>query len=71
MSKHLHHKRTFLIWLAIYPMVTLVFGFFGDVLMQLPLMLRTLFLTLIVVPMASYVVIPFYQKIFAKWLNKS
>jgi antibiotic biosynthesis monooxygenase (ABM) superfamily enzyme len=70
MSKHIQHKRTFLIWLAIYPIVTIVFGCFGDFLMQFPLMLRTLLLTLVVVPLASYVVLPFYQKIFSKWLNK-
>lgn len=64
------HKRTFLIWLAIYPLVTLLFYLLGDLLGQLPLPLKTLILTLIAVPTMSYLILPFYNRVFAKWLNK-
>ncbi|MAX78695.1 MAG: hypothetical protein CL843_00770 [Crocinitomicaceae bacterium] len=64
------HKRTFLTWLAIYPKITLLFWLLGDFLVDFPLPVRTLILTLIVVPLLSYVVSPAMNKVFAKWLNK-
>lgn len=67
---HNKHKRAFLVWLAIYPLVTLLFYLLGDLLLLVPLPLRTLVLTLIAVPLMSYLILPFYQKLFAKWLNK-
>lgn len=67
---HNKHKRAFLVWLAIYPLVTLLFYLLGDILLLVPLPLRTLVLTLIAVPLMSYLILPFYQRLFAKWLNK-
>lgn len=67
--KHLQHKRTFLVWLAIYPLITLIFYSVGDQLLAFPLPLRTLILTLVVVPTMSYLILPFYHKIFKKWLQ--
>ncbi|MBX2925727.1 MAG: NAD-dependent epimerase/dehydratase family protein [Chitinophagaceae bacterium] len=70
MSKSIQHKKTFLTWLAIYPIITILLWLFGEYLLQIPLPLRTLVLTLVLVPLLSYVVLPFYNKIFSKWLNK-
>jgi uncharacterized protein len=47
------HKLVALTWLAIYPLITAVFFFFGDPLQQLPLGIRTLVVTGIVVPVSS------------------
>ena len=69
MNKNIHHKRTVLTWLAIYPAITLLFWAFGDELLQIPLPLRTLVLTLILVPLLSYVLVPFLHRLFAQWLN--
>jgi antibiotic biosynthesis monooxygenase (ABM) superfamily enzyme len=64
------HKRAFLTWLAIYPLITLIFSIFGEDLVKIPLILRTLILTIVVVPLMSYLLLPFYYKIFNKWMNK-
>lgn len=69
MNKNSQHKRAFLTWLAIYPVITLLFILFGNQLIKLPLALRTLILTLILVPLLSYVLLPLLFRIFAKWLN--
>jgi antibiotic biosynthesis monooxygenase (ABM) superfamily enzyme len=69
MSRKIQHKRTFLTWIAIYPMITILFWLFGDFFMQLALPVRTLVLTLILVPSLSYVVLPFLSKVFTKWLQ--
>lgn len=64
------HKSAFLIWLAIYLLITLIFFLFGDILINIPLPLRTLMLTLVAVPLMFYVILPLYNKLFHNWLNK-
>lgn len=67
--KNERHKRAFLIWLAIYPLITILFLVMGDVLAPLPLAIRTLILTAIAVPVVFYVMLPFYNRLFKQWLN--
>lgn len=69
MSKNQQHKRAFLVWLAICPLITALFFFFGDWLLLLPLPLRTLVLTAVAVPTVFYVIMPVYARIFRKWLE--
>jgi antibiotic biosynthesis monooxygenase (ABM) superfamily enzyme len=42
----------------------------GEYLVKIPLVLRTLVLTLILVPLLSYMIMPFLNSVFSKWLNK-
>lgn len=69
MRVNVKHKRAFLIWLAIYPLITLLFLLMGDFLIRFPIPIRTLILTGIAVPIVFYVILPFYNKVFAKWLE--
>ncbi len=69
MNKHVQHKRAFLIWLAIYPLITILFWLFGDYLTRYPLTVRTFVLTAIAVPIVFYLILPLYNKVFTKWLN--
>ena len=43
---------------------------FGDQLLLLPPALRTLVLTLILVPLMVFVLLPALQKLFARWLYR-
>jgi len=61
-------KMTIVSWLALYPAVTLVFMLFGDVLAQVPLLLRTLLVTVVVMLLMSYVLMPRMTRWFAFWL---
>lgn len=64
-------KMALIIWLAIYPLITLIFAVFGKHLIQInPLPLRTLLITVIAVPIMAFILIPTLQKIFHKWLFK-
>jgi len=65
------HKRAFLIWLAIYPLITILFFLLGNFLSPYPLAIRTLILTVIAVPMVCYIILPFYTVIFKQWLTKT
>jgi antibiotic biosynthesis monooxygenase (ABM) superfamily enzyme len=63
-------KTAILIWVAIYPSITTLFLVFGDQLMLLPAAVRTLVLTLILVPLMVFVLLPALQKLFARWLYR-
>lgn len=64
-------KMAIVIWLAIYPLITLILAVLGKPLMQVnPLPLRTLIITLIAVPTMVFVLIPTLQKLLKNWLHK-
>lgn len=64
-------KMAILIWLAIYPLITLLFALLGEHLIQInPLPLRTLIITLIAVPIMVFILIPTLQKLLHNWLTK-
>ena len=58
-------KTTFIVWIAIYPAITLLLFLFGEYLNHLPVLLRTLVLTLVLVPLMVYFLIPFWTKVFS------
>ena len=64
-------KMAIIIWLAIYPLITLIFATIGKYLILInPLPLRTLVITLIAVPTMVFILIPTLQKILHKLLFK-
>jgi hypothetical protein len=63
-------KTAVLIWLAIYPSITLLMLLFGDQLARLPIPVRTLVLTAVLVPLMVLVLLPRLQKLFAGWLRR-
>jgi antibiotic biosynthesis monooxygenase (ABM) superfamily enzyme len=64
------YKTALLIWIAIYPSINILFLLLGDWLMTIPLLLRTLVLTGILVPLMVFVLLPVLSKVFAKWLHR-
>ena len=62
------YKMTIVSWLALYPTVTLLFFLLGDLLQPLPLLLRTMIITAIVMVLMSYVLMPRFTRWFAFWL---
>lgn len=69
MKKHEQHKRAIIIWLAIYPLITILMISLGEHLAPLPLYIRTLVTTLIAVPVMVYALVPLLNKVFHSWLN--
>jgi antibiotic biosynthesis monooxygenase (ABM) superfamily enzyme len=64
-------KMAILVWLAIYPTITVLFLIFGEHLARIkPLPLQTLVTTGIVVPLMTFQVIPLLQKLLSRWLAK-
>lgn len=63
-------KFAIMVWMAIYPSITLVQLLIGKQLTKLPLPLRTLIMTGILVPLMVYVLLPLFRKLLGNWLNK-
>lgn len=58
-------KRVFVTWLAIYPAITLLLFLGGPLLEPLPLPLRTLVLTGILVPLMVCVLVPILNRVLS------
>lgn len=63
-------KFALMVWMAIYPSITIVQLLIGKQLTSLPLPLRTLIMTGILVPLMVYVLLPLFRKLLGNWLNK-
>jgi uncharacterized protein len=62
------YKMAVITWLAIYPLISIINILFAPILNPLPLLLRTLLLTVVLVSLMTYVVMPQMTKLFTKWL---
>ncbi len=60
------HERAVLTWLAIFPMVAIGMTILGLTVGWMHPILKAFFLTLIVVPLAVYVVVPNLMKVYFK-----
>ncbi|MEV6734896.1 MULTISPECIES: hypothetical protein [unclassified Streptomyces] len=65
------HRRAFITWLAVYPTITLTLALLGPYMNDLPLVLRTLILTVVVVPIVAYWLIPTLMKATASLPRRS
>lgn len=63
-------KFAVMVWIAIYPTITIVSLLIGDYIKNLPLPLKTLIMTGILVPLMVFVLLPFLGKILGNWLKK-
>lgn len=61
------HVRAFITWLAIFPLVSLGFVTIVPVMGDAHPLLKVLVLTLVVVPLAVYLVVPNLMKLYAKF----
>lgn len=66
------YKMVLVTWLAIFPLITGLLALLGPVFLnQLPLVLRTLILTAVLIPLMTYVIMPRMTRLFAQWLYPS
>jgi antibiotic biosynthesis monooxygenase (ABM) superfamily enzyme len=62
-------KFAVLVWLAIYPSLTLLLWLAGPSIVDWPLALRTLVLTALLVPWMVFVMMPALQRFLAPWVG--
>lgn len=63
------HKMAFVTWIIIYPLITGISLVFNTQLMRLPLPIRTLDLSTIIVLLMSYMIMPWATEKLRRWLN--
>jgi antibiotic biosynthesis monooxygenase (ABM) superfamily enzyme len=66
----MRHKRAFIVWLAIYTLITILYYLLGEYTSDMPLVFRTLVMTLIAVPIMFKGLIPLFHSLFKNWLIK-
>ncbi len=62
------YKMTVVTWLAVFPLATAVFMVLDPLIGGVPVVLRTLVFTLIMVSLMTYVVMPRMTRLFSFWL---
>lgn len=70
-KRHFQHKTALIIWIAIYPLITILYYLLGGLLLPLPIPLKTLILTVIAVPIMFYLLIPLLNKLFSMDSNQT
>jgi antibiotic biosynthesis monooxygenase (ABM) superfamily enzyme len=63
-------KMAILVWLVIYPTISLISFTLGGWLIQFSLLIRTLIMSLILVPFMIFAAMPTLNKVFKNWLIK-
>lgn len=63
-------KFAILVWCFIYPVITLLNFLLGSYLKALPIPIRTLIMSLILVPLMAWIYIPFINKRFYQWMRR-
>jgi antibiotic biosynthesis monooxygenase (ABM) superfamily enzyme len=62
-------KSSVLVWLGIYPALTLVLWLVGPMIKTWPLPVRTFVLTAVLVPLMVYVLLPGLNRLLAPWIR--
>ena len=62
------YKMAIVTWLAVFPVVTVIFSLFGNWLNLLPTLVRTLVFTTVMVTLMTYVIMPRMTRLFSFWL---
>jgi antibiotic biosynthesis monooxygenase (ABM) superfamily enzyme len=63
------YKRAIVIWIALYPAVVVAISLLQPFTADWPTPLHALALTLVVIPAAVWVLIPFVQRLLRHWLE--
>ena len=62
-------KTALVIWLAIYPSITVILWLAGPQMASWPLAFRTLAITAVLVPLMVFLLLPALQRLLAPWLR--
>jgi uncharacterized protein len=62
------YKMAIVTWVAVFPVVAVIFSLFGHWLNLLPTLVRTLVFTAVMVTLMTYVIMPRMTRLFSFWL---
>ena len=65
------YKQAILTWLGVYPALTVTLAALGPTMEGWPLPLRTLLVTLLLVPVLTWVIFPLLRRLLGSWLVRA
>jgi hypothetical protein len=65
------YKQAIITWLGVYPALTVTLAVLGPAMESWPLPLRTLLVTLLMVPALIWVILPLLRRMFRSWLFRA
>jgi uncharacterized protein len=65
------YKQAVITWLGVYPALTLTLAVLGPAMESWPLYLRTLLVTLVMVPALTWLILPLLTRVFRGWMFRS
>jgi len=65
------YKQAIITWLGVYPALTVTLAVLGPAMESWPLPLRTLLVTLILVPALTWVILPLLRRMLWSWLFRA
>jgi antibiotic biosynthesis monooxygenase (ABM) superfamily enzyme len=65
------YKQAIITWLGVYPALTLTLAALGPMMESWPLPLRTLLVTLVLVPALTWVILPLLRRMLGNWLFRA
>ncbi len=65
------HQLALMIWLAVFPTLTVINLLFGEQLATLHPVLRTLILATVAVPIVIYAIMPYLHRLRARLVNRA
>jgi antibiotic biosynthesis monooxygenase (ABM) superfamily enzyme len=63
------YKQAVITWLGVYPILTVTLALLGPTMKGWPLPLQTLLVTLLLVPLLTFVIFPLLNRAFRGWLS--
>lgn len=65
------YKQAIVSWLALYPVLTALVFVMRPIVGELPLPLQTFVMTAILIPLMTWVLVPFVQRLLGGWLRSA
>ena len=62
------YKQAVITWIGVYPILTVTLALLGPVMRGWPLPLQTLLVTLLLVPLLTYLIFSWLNRAFRAWL---
>ena len=64
-------KQAVITWLGVYPALTVTLAVLGPTMESWPLPLRTLLVSVVMVIVLTWLILPFLMRMFGSWMSRS
>jgi antibiotic biosynthesis monooxygenase (ABM) superfamily enzyme len=64
------HKQAVIVWLGAYPVITIILATLGPAMRSWPLPLQTFVVSILMVLVLTWLVLPLLTRIFGSWMGR-